>query len=700
MSSQEYRLQGLTCADCAKQFEKNIRNIDTVDDVILNFGASKVTVSGDVTTEDLEKAGAFDNIKVIEANQNSSFEKVPFFKNRQNILMLTSLIFLIIGYTSSFTLGAKSSITIGLFATAILVGGFDMFRTGLKNLSKFIFDMKTLMTIAVIGAAIIGEWAEGAAVVFLFGVSEALEEYSINKARQSIHSLMDIAPNVAFVRRGKNIVERHVDDIKISDIMVIKPGEKLPMDGQVIKGQTSINQAAITGESMPVYKTKGDEVFAGTLNEEGSIEVMVTKLVEDTTIAKIIHLVEEAQAEKAPAQKFVDQFAKYYTPAIIIIAILVAIIPPIFLSGDWSHWVYLGLATLVVGCPCALVISTPVAIVTAIGNAAKNGVLIKGGVHLEETGQLDAIAFDKTGTLTNGKPEVTQIIPLNKQSEAEILKIATAIESFSQHPIASAIIRKSKAEKLVALQATDFQSITGMGAQANIDNEVYYIGSPKLFKNKINDSIQIEEITRLQTEGNTVMILGTEEDLIGIIAVADKIRDKSISVIKQLKQLGIKHTIMLTGDNQATGQTIANQLGIDSVKAELLPEEKLNEISKLKKHYGRVAMVGDGINDAPALASASVGIAMGGGGTDAALETADIALMADDLNKLPYTVNLSRRAVQIIKQNISFALGLKIIALLLVIPGLLTLWIAIIADVGATILVVLNSMRLIRTNKF
>ena len=697
LSKQEYRLQGLTCTDCAAQFEKNIRDINSVEGVQLNFGASKVTISGDVSIEELEKAGAFDNIKVIEANRTKKFEKTPFFKKRQNQLMVVSLILLIIGYIFYFTISENSLLTIVTFALAILVGGIDMFKVGFKNLSKFTFDMKTLMTIAIIGAVIIGEWGEGAAVVFLFAVSEALEEFSIDKARQSIHSLMDIAPNNALIRRGNKLIERKVEEIKISDIMVIKPGEKIPMDGQVIKGQTSINQAAITGESLPVHKTIGDDVFAGTLNEEGSIEVMVTKLVDDTTIAKIIHLVEEAQAEKAPAQKFVDQFAKYYTPVIIIIAILVAIVPPLLFSGEWTHWVYLGLATLVVGCPCALVISTPVAIVTAIGNAAKHGVLIKGGVHLEEAGGLSAIAFDKTGTLTNGTPEVTSVISLSGISETKILQIATAIEIYSQHPIASAIIRKTKNDNIDALEATDFKSIVGKGAQAVVNNQTYYIGSPKLFTELTGSSVQTDEVTALQTEGNTVMMLGTKNEAIGIIAVADQVRDTSAAVIKELKALGIKQTIMLTGDNKATGETIANRLGLDSVEADLLPQDKLSRIKELKEQYGRVAMVGDGVNDAPALATASVGIAMGGGGTDAALETADIALMADDLNKLPYTINLSRKAVRIIKENISFALGLKIIALLLVIPGLLTLWIAIIADVGATILVVLNSMRLMRT---
>lgn len=696
---QEFQLQGLTCTDCAAQFEQNIKELENVEAVKLNFGAAKVTVTGDVTVSDLEKAGAFDNIRVAEASRKRQFEKIPFFKKRQNIRMMISLVFVLIGYTFYFTLGETHPLAIASFLTGIVAGGWDMFKVGFSNLRQLIFDMKSLMTIAIIGAVIIGEFGEGAAVVFLFAVSEALEEFSIERARKSIHSLMEIVPNTALIRKNNELVERAVEDIQINDIMLIKPGEKIAMDGIVIEGSSSINEATITGESMPVAKEIGDEVFSGTLNEEGALEVKVTKHVEDTALAKIIHLVEEAQAEKAPAQKFVDKFAKYYTPAIIVLALLVALIPPLVFSADWSHWVYLGLATLVVGCPCALVISTPVAIVTAIGNAARNGVLIKGGIHLEETGQLEAIAFDKTGTLTKGRPEVTHIYPLNQMSDRKILHIASAIESFSQHPIASAIIRKAKDENIEITEAKNFQSITGKGAKADLDSTTYYIGSPKLFTDLYGSSFEDTGILDLQKKGNTVMILGTEKEAIALIAVADQVRETSKQVIEELHALGIKETIMLTGDNQATGENISHQLGIRQTEAELLPEDKLTRIEGLKEKYGRVAMVGDGVNDAPALATASVGIAMGGAGTDAALETADVALMNDDLSKLPYTIDLSRKAVRIIKENISFALGLKLIALLLVIPGLLTLWIAIIADVGATILVVLNSMRLMRTKK-
>ncbi|WP_430788590.1 heavy metal translocating P-type ATPase [Virgibacillus flavescens] len=691
-----YRLQGLSCTNCAAKFEKNIRQIQTVQDVQLNFGASKISIYGVASIEQLEHAGAFDGIKVYPERQREFGEKKPFWKKRDNITAVIALFLIIAGYVlSSFSVDPL--ISNGIFGAAILVGGLSLFKTGLKNLTKLQFDMKTLMTIAIIGAVIIGEWAEGAVVVFLFALSEALEGYSMDKARQSIRSLMDIAPNRAVIKRGTEVMEIDVEDVRIDDIMLIKPGQKIAMDGEVISGQSSINQAAITGESIPAYKDSGDEVFAGTLNEEGSLEVRVTKRVEDTTISKIIHLVEEAQAERAPSQQFVDKFAKYYTPAIMFIALLVAVIPPLFYGAVWSEWIYSGLAVLVVGCPCALVISTPVAIVTAIGNAARKGVLIKGGIHLEETGKLKVIAFDKTGTLTEGKPEVTDIVSLSDMTDEEILGVSKAIELFSQHPLASAIIRKADSEHANSFEAEKFQSITGRGAKATITNTNYFIGSPILFEeiSSVPDQIK-QQIKKLQIQGKTVMVLGTEQELKGLIAVADQVRKSSPSIIQKLHKLGIEKTVMLTGDNEATGKAIGGQLGLSETKAELMPEDKLESIKSLRAKHGNVAMVGDGVNDAPALATATVGIAMGGAGTDTALETADIALMADDLDKLPYTIALSRKTLTIIKQNVGFALSLKIIALLLIIPGWLTLWIAIFADMGATLIVVLNSLRLIK----
>ena len=586
------------------------------------------------------------------------------------------------------------------YAVAIVIGGYSLFMKGLKNLSRLKFDMNTLMTIAIIGAALIGEWGEGATVVILFAISEALECYSMDKARQSIESLVDIAPKEAFIRRGNEEMLIKVEDIVVGDTMIVKPGQKLAMDGLVVKGTSTLNQAAITGESVPVTKSVDDEVFAGTLNEEGLLEVQVTKKVEDTTLSKIIHLVEEAQAERAPSQAFVDKFAKYYTPAIVMLALIIAVIPPIF-GGDWSEWIYQGLAVLVVGCPCALVVSTPVAVVTAIGNAAKNGVLIKGGIYLEETGHLKAIAFDKTGTLTKGVPAVTDILTFGGEQN-ELLLITAAIEKGSQHPLASAIIRKAEESGLRFNDVTieEFQSITGKGVKAKVNNQIYYVGSPYLFE-ELHGSIpndRKEKITELQTQGKTVMVLGTEKEILSFIAVADEMRESSKEVISKLNSMGIE-TVMLTGDNERTAAAIGKSVGVSDIRADLLPEDKLNFIKELRGKHQSVAMVGDGVNDAPALAASTVGVAMGGAGTDTALETADIALMSDDLSKLPYTINLSRRALMIIKQNITFSLAIKLLALLLVVPGWLTLWIAIFADMGATLIVTLNSLRLLKVKE-
>lgn len=694
-----YRVQGFTCTNCAAKFEQNVKALPKVQDAQVNFGASKISVCGEVSVQELEKAGAFEGLKVYPEKEHRPIGSEPFWKRRSAITTALSALFLIAG----FIVGEEHPASFILFALSIVIGGYELFIKGIRSLARLNFNMNTLMTIAIIGAAAIGEWMEGASVVFLFAISEALEGFSMEKARQSIRSLMNVAPREATIRRGNQELQISVDDIAIGDIMIVKPGQKIAMDGRVIKGRSTVNQAAITGESVPVDKTEGDDVFAGTLNEEGLLEVEITKRVEDTTIAKIIHLVEEAQAEKAPSQAFVDRFAQYYTPAILILALGIAAVPPLWFGAAWGEWIYRGLALLVVGCPCALVISTPVSIVTAIGNAARNGVLIKGGIHLEETGHLSVIAFDKTGTLTKGAPVVTDIVTLTGAEEKSLLGIAAAIEKSSRHPLASAIVRKAEGEGLDLSQreAQNFTSITGKGAKAVIQGITYYIGSPRLFEELSEDSVNkqtVTEIGRLQEHGKTVMVLGTETEVLALIAVADEVRESSRDVIQKLHALGIRKTVMLTGDNRATAEAIGKQVGIGEVKAELLPQHKLEAIKQLKE-TGKVAMIGDGVNDVPALASATVGIAMGGAGTDTALETADIALMADDLTKLPFTIRLSRNTLNIIKQNIAFALIIKLIALLLIVPGWLTLWLAIFADMGATLIVTLNSLRLLRTRK-
>lgn len=699
MTEKTYRIEGLSCTNCAGKFEKNVKQLPGVTSATVNFGASKISVEGQTTIEELEEAGAFENLIIRDDQENDEQVRSKESFIKRNIALIISLGFILVAVISQLSLGEDHLLTKALYILAIIIGGFDLFKEGFSDLIKLDFSMESLMTIAIIGAAFIGEWAEGSIVVILFAISEALERFSMDKARQSIRSLMDIAPKEALIRR--NNVEQlvSVDKIDIDDIMIIKPGQKIAMDGLVINGHSSVNQAAITGESVPVEKQLDDEVFAGTLNEEGVLEVKVTKKVTDTTIAKIIHLVEEAQGERAPAQAFVDKFAKYYTPFIIIIALLIVVVPPLFFGGDWNKWLYQGLSILVVGCPCSLVISTPVSIVSAIGNAAKNGVLVKGGVYLEEIGHLRAIAFDKTGTLTKGKPVVTDFIATSSETDINYLSIISSLESLSQHPLASAILNEADKTNVdyKSIQIEDFQSITGKGLTGIHQNIRYYIGSPKLFSASVIEETAVKvQYRQFQEQGKTAMYFGTDEQILGVIAVADEVRDSSAAVISELHKLSIEHTIMLTGDNTKTAESIGKQLGVTEIKGDLMPQEKLDSIKALRTTYNKVAMVGDGINDAPALAASTVGIAMGGAGTDTALETADVALMGDDLQKLPFIVRLSRQTLKVIKQNITFSLGIKLLALLLVIPGWLTLWIAIVADMGATLLVTLNGLRLMK----
>ncbi|MDQ0159243.1 heavy metal translocating P-type ATPase [Alkalibacillus salilacus] len=697
MTQETYYVQGMSCSSCAKTFEDNVKEIKSVDDADVNFGASKITVYGEASIEDLEKAGSFEQLAVSKEYNKQSFDLMKTLKS--NWHLVTSFILLLVGLVTLSQLGEEHIVTTTIFLGSIAIGGYSLLQAGVRNLIKWRFDMKTLMTIAVIGAVIIGEWVEGAVVVILFAISEWLEEFSIDRARSSIQSLMDLAPDTATVKRnGQNEVV-NVKNIEIGETVIIKPGEKIPVDGVVSIGESSINQAAITGESVPVYKAGGENVFAGTLNEEGYLEITAQKRADQSTLAKIIHLVEEAQNEKAPAQQLIDRFAAYYTPLIMVIALGVATIPPLAFGLSFETWLYQGLAVLVVGCPCALVISTPVAIVTAIGSAARNGVLIKGGSFLETLGRIKAIAFDKTGTITQGNPVVQQYELFDDHvSPKEFFQLASALETKSQHPLAQSIIDYTDNQFGMneAFTVESFQSLTGKGVQGTIDGTHYTIGSPEIFELTEKQQTKIEEA---QEQGFTVIILGDQERPLGFINIADPLRSIAKDMIEQLKEAQLTDTILLTGDHDRTAQSISHQVGIHQYIAKLLPKDKRTQIQQLQESHGTVAMVGDGVNDAPALATADVGIAMGGAGTDTALETADVALMGDDLTNLPYTVKLSRKTLRIIKQNIIFALSTKAIALLFVIPGWLTLWIAILADMGATLLVTLNALRLMKQNK-
>lgn len=696
--TRRYRLTGLSCTSCSAKFEKNVQELEGVSEAKVNYGAAKLTVTGQASIAELEQAGAFDNIKVKpeqEIDTEARHQKPAFW--RENRSQLIAEVLIVLAFVSQLTMmGEPNFLTASLFIAAIIIGGYALFIEGIKDLIKFDFSMATLMTIAIIGAALIGDFAEGAIVVILFAISETLERYAADRARQSISSLVKVAPKVATIRRNDLEQTIAVQDIQINDVMLIKPGQKIAMDGIVIKGESTVNQAAITGEALPVDKQLSDEVFAGTLNEAGYLEVQVTKRAADTTLAKIIQLVEAAQGERAPAQAFVDKFAKIYTPFIILLATLIVILPPLFFGGDWQRWFYQGLSVLVVGCPCSLVISTPVSIVSAIGNAARHGVLVKGGIYLEEMGKLQAIAFDKTGTLTEGKPTVTDFVVLDDQFEAtDLLQKISALEIYSQHPLASAIVALSQKRGIDAtpISIENFKSLTGRGVQGDIYGITYLIGSPTLF---VSDS-KIDTIKQdFHRKSKTVIYFGTSDQVLAVIGLQDAVRQTSRQTIQALQTLGVKETVMLTGDNQATADQIGREVGVSAVKANLMPADKLKEIQALQATFGRVAMIGDGVNDAPALAMANVGIAMGVAGTDTALETADITLMGDDLARLPFIVRLSRSTLRTIRQNITFSLALKVIALLLVIPGWLTLWIAILADMGATILVTLNGIRLMR----
>ncbi|WP_270179756.1 heavy metal translocating P-type ATPase [Alkalihalobacillus sp. CinArs1] len=686
---QTYKVEGMDCGSCAMTIEKHLAKNPNIHTVKVNFSTGNMQV--DHTTNQKEVIKEVERAGFTASLQSSSEQQQ---KKKRNVPVTTlSGIFLALGFIGSFT-SLNADIIAALYAVAIIVGGFKPAKSAYYAIKSGSLDMNVLMASAAIGAALIGEWFEGATVVWLFALGNKLQNRSIERTRDSIRSLINLSPSEATVKIGDQHIRKPVEEVNINDVIIVKPGDKIPLDGEVLTGTSSINQAAITGESLPVDKHKGDTVYAGTVNESGSLEVRVTKYVEDTTIAKIVHLVEEAQEKKAPTQAFVDRFAKVYTPIVFILALLVMVVPPLLGFGAWGEWLYKGLALLVVACPCALVISTPVAIVSAIGNAANNGVLIKGGTFLEKAGAIKAMAFDKTGTLTEGKPKVTQVLSHDANTE-ELLSIARTIEEHSTHPIAQAIITYAKERDISIKEGTSFKAIPGKGAQATINGIDYFAGNPKLFA-EMNVLLDDYDIETLQRDGNTLVVVGNETDVLGVIAVADTIRDITVRSIQKLKEVGLEEIVMLTGDNSGTAKKIASETGVDRYFAELLPEGKVTSIKALQNEGKRVAMVGDGINDAPALATSDLGIAMGGAGTDTAMETADIVLMADNLEKLPYTINLSRRALKIIKQNIWFSLVTKVAALLLIFPGFLTLWMAVLSDTGAALLVILNSMRLLK----
>ena len=682
--------------DCDEEIaliRKKLRRMEGVLDLDFNLVSQKLTVVHSLNPERIETA-----LREIQMTpRREKVEQEPsrgFWATHKRLILTVAAGLLTIGGFVLSLVAVDQRAVIALYAAAILSGGWLVARKGFYALRNRTLDINVLMTLAVIGAAAIGEWLEGATVIFLFSLANLLESWSMNRARRSIKSLMELTSNAARVRDGTGERSVPVEEVQIGDILTVRPGERIALDGTVIEGSSEVDQSPITGESLPVSKAAGDEVFGGTINRGGYLEIRVSKHVRDTTLSRIIHSVEEAQSRKAPSQRFVDRFARYYTPAIVAIAAVMAVGPPLIAGAAWDVWFYRALVLLVVACPCALVISTPVTIVSALARATRDGILFKGGVFLEAVGSLKAFAFDKTGTLTYGKLSVSRVVALNGADEQTVLRLASGVESRSEHHLAEAVLAEARSSGIEAPAADEFLSIPGKGAAATIQGRRYYIGNHRLFEEMGWCYPEVDaQLDVLEKQGNTAVLLGDGRTILGIIAVADQPRPEAAQALAGLKKLGVEQTVLLTGDNRSTAAAIAERVGIDSVRAELLPEDKVAAVRELVARHGAAAMVGDGINDAPALATATVGIAMGVAGTDAALETADVALISDDLSKLPLAVRLGRRALRLVKQNIVFSLVLKAVFIALTPLGLTALWMAVLADMGASLLVIFNGLR-------
>jgi Zn2+/Cd2+-exporting ATPase len=685
----EVMITGLDCANCAAKLEKRIGGLAGVSEARLTFATGKLTVEHCVPVSALLQAIQESGYRGSVVQGTAGAAELPsVWQERRTQMTAVSGVFLAAALTMRW-LGIQADWIIPVYILSMVIGGFHVVRIALYSLKALSLDMNVLMTIAAVGAAAIGEWNEAAMVVFLFSLGNSLQVFSMDRTRRSVRSLMELAPQEALVIRDQIEFLLPVEALSLGDRILVKPGERIPMDGKVVQGFSSVDQASLTGESVPVDKVVNDEVFAGTLNGAGSLTVEVTRLAQDNTIGRIMHLVEEAQAQRAPSQQFVDVFARYYTPAVIAGAVALVAIPVLFFGQPFQPWFYKSLVLLVISCPCALVISTPVAIVSAIGSASRQGLLIKGGAYLEELGRIRAIAFDKTGTLTEGRLAVAAVIAEEETDAAGVLALAAAVERYSEHPAAQAIVARAKEMALHVQEADRFISHPGVGVKGYVGSDLIQVVRARELPAAWQKQAQVH-----QDQGRTVTAVLQNEKVLGLIALADRIRPGAQNALDGLRKAGISRMTILTGDNHQAATVVAETLGLQDVRAELLPEEKVMAVKELRTAERRVAMVGDGVNDAPALAAASVGIAMGAAGTDAALETADVALMADDLEKVTYGIHLGRKTLAIIKQNIVFSVGIKGVFLVLTLLGMANLWMAVFADTGAALLVIFNGMRL------
>ncbi len=627
--------------------------------------------------------------------------------------MILSGVFVLLGFLTHLSLGGglEGALGVGenpppvppfaiaLYALAIAFGAWFILPKAWFALKSLRADMNLLMVIAVIGAVLIGEWFEGAVVSFLFAVSLWLEAWSIGRARRAVDALLDLGSPTARIRNeaGQEI-EAEPETVEVGTNFLVFPGERLPLDGRIAMGTSHIDQAPITGESIPVLKEPGDEVFAGTVNGEGALEIESTKPAQGTVLAHIIREVREAESNRAPSEQWVERFARVYTPAIFVMALLVFLLPPLLFGGAWDDWAYNALVLLVIGCPCALVISTPVSIVAALARAAQMGVLVKGGLYMEEPSKVKAIAFDKTGTITEGKPAVVDVIPFDEHDEAWVLASAAALESRSEHPLAKAILDEANERGIGFEPATEGQALGGKGVHGRIDDREFWLGSHRYLEERDQETAEVHQLLEdISSDGKTSVVLGNESHVCGIITIADRVRPEAKATFDRLRASGIQEIVILSGDNQGTVEAVGKVVGADEVRGELLPSDKVDAIEQLVTKHGHAAMVGDGVNDAPALARASLGIAIGAAGSDAAIETADIALMADEIERIPWLIEHSKRTTGTIRANIIFALSIKAIFVVLALFGEASLWSAIAADMGASLLVVLNGIRLLRS---
>ncbi len=695
-----FKIEGMDCREEVALLERRFKNMPGLEDFSADVMGQRLHVKYDaarLSTATITDAVADTGMRAWLEHEEPVAGSAPAERTRRYVVWSSGAA-LALGLAIDW-LRPGSGASVSLFGWSIAAGLFAVGRRAWNSVKTRVLDINVLMILAVAGAIILGQYAEAAAVIFLFAVAQALEALTLERARNAVRALMALTPADALVRDAAGERRVSVDAIAVGAVIIVRPGEKIPLDGDVVAGQSDVNQAPVTGESLPVEREVGDVVFAGTINGRGALDIRVTKLRRDTTLARIVHMVERAQAQRAPSQTLVERFARLYTPAVIVLAAAVAIVPPVAFHQSWHVWFYRALVLLVVSCPCALVISTPVSIVAALAGAARKGVLIKGGAHLERMSRVRCVAFDKTGTLTQGMPAVVSTVTLNGAAPAHIVGLAASVEHRSTHPIAQAILDHAAASGIAAAPADAVSALAGRGAEGQVAGDRVLIGNHRLFEERqLCSPVIHDHVTAMDAGGHTAVLVAHNDQPIGIIAVADRPRHNSREAITLLRAQGIQSIVMLTGDSYGTAKAIATELGVDDFRAELLPEDKVAVVEELRRMHGSVAMVGDGINDAPALASADVGIAMGVAGSDAALETADVALMADELLRIPYAFRLSRATVRNIKINLAISVVLKAAFVVAAVSGVATLWMAVLADTGASVLVIANALRLLRAD--